>query len=81
MENQTVSLAALGLVGTAIGCLVWVVRFVVEKLTVALEENTKASIKQAKSSDDVLKFMKNLNGKLEGAFVEKVREKSAQREN
>ncbi|SIC58410.1 hypothetical protein [Mycobacteroides abscessus] len=80
MDN-TVAIAAIGLATTAIGCLVWVVRFVVEKLTVALEENTKASIKQAQSSDDVLKFMKNLNGKLEGAFVEKVKEKSAQREN
>lgn len=80
MENTTVSIAALGLLGTVIGCLVWVVKYFANTLSKDLQEHTKAALEQAKSSEEVLKFMKNLNGKLEGAFVEKVKEKSEQRE-
>lgn len=71
-----VALAAIALAGTTVGGLIWVVKYFAETLSKDLKEHTAAAIKQAESSDEVLKFMKNLNGKLEGAFVAKVKEKS-----
>lgn len=78
-----VALAAIGLAATTVGALIWVVKFIASELTSAIREHTKAAMKQAEasrkqteSSEEVLKFMKNLNGKLEGAFVAKVKEKS-----
>ncbi len=88
MEDKTVTLAAIGLVGTVVACLIWVVKYFANTLSKDLKEHTAAALKQAQASKEqtqaskeVLLFMKNLNGKLEGAFVEKVKEKSAQREN
>lgn len=78
MEN-TVALAALGLAATTVAGLIWVVKFLATKFADALNDHTAAANKQAQSSDEVLKFMKNLNGKLEGAFVAKVKEKSRNR--
>lgn len=75
MDN-TVALAAISLALTTVGGLIWVVKYFAETLSKDLKEHTAAAIKQAKSSDEVLRFMKNLNGKLEGAFVAKVKEKS-----
>lgn len=75
-ESSSVSLAAIALAATVVGCLVWVVRYTLEKLSQNLQEHTEAALKQAEASHEVLKFMKNLNGKLEGAYVAKVKEKS-----
>jgi hypothetical protein len=71
-----VALAAIGLAATTVGGLIWVVKYFAKTLSKDLQEHTSAAIKQAEASDEVLKFMKNLNGKLEGAFVEKVKEKN-----
>lgn len=73
MEN-TVAMAAIGLAATTVAGLIWVVKFFAEKLVAALKEHSEAALKQSQSSDEVLKFMKNLNGKLEGAYAAKVKE-------
>lgn len=73
MENA-VAIAAIALATTAVGALVWGFKWLAEKLTKVLEDHTTASLKQAASSDEVLKFMKNLNGKFEKAYVEKRKE-------
>lgn len=77
MEN-TVAIAAIGLAATTVACLVWVVKFLAKTLSQDLQEHTKAAIKQTQASNEVLKFMKNLNGKLEGAVKAKVQEKSGE---
>lgn len=69
-----VALAAIALAATAVGAMVWSNRFMTEKLTKTLDENTRASVSQASSSDEVLKFMKNLNGKFEKAYIDKRKE-------
>lgn len=74
-----VALAALTLAGTALAALVWTLKFVLKTFNKTLQEHTKAAISQKESSDEVLRFMKNLNGKLEGAFVAKVEEKLKQK--
>lgn len=66
-----VALAAIGLAVTAVGALAYNNKFMVEKLTGTLEENTKASVLQAEASKQVYDFMKNLNGKLEDAYIKK----------
>lgn len=73
MENA-VAIAAIGLAATTVGGLIWVVKFFAEKLVVALREHSEAALKQSQSSDEVLKFMQNLNGKFEKAYAEKRKE-------
>lgn len=79
------TVAAISLAGIAVGGLVWVVKFFATKLVTALENQTDASInqaaaskKQAEASHEVLEFMKRLNGKLEKAYVDKVKEVGAE---
>jgi hypothetical protein len=73
MEN-TVALAAIALAATTVAGLVWVVKYLAKTLTVGLKEHSAAAHDQAKASKEVLKFMKNLNGKLENAYIEKAKE-------
>jgi hypothetical protein len=69
-----VALAAIALAGTTVGALVWVLKFFANTLSKDLKEHTEAALKQAEASNEVLTFMKNLNGKLEKAYVSKVKE-------
>lgn len=105
MDNA-VALAAIALAGTAVGSLVWVMKYFAKTLTADLKEHTKAVVQQreaslksakasislertvkqvgqqaelsAKNSQEQLIFMKKLNGKLEGAIVQKVTEQTVQ---
>lgn len=79
VDTSDVALAAIGLAGTAIGAVIWSQRFFAKELSKDLQEHTKAatelavaSKEAAKASKEVLTFMKKLNGKLEGAVMEKV---------
>jgi hypothetical protein len=73
--NETVSLALVALAASAVTALFWVVKYFAKSLTSALKEHTLAAQSQTKASDEVLKFMINLNGKLENAYIEKAKEK------
>lgn len=101
MEN-TVSLAAIGLAGTAIAGIIWLAKYFAKEFVKDLKEHTKAAIQQreaslksakasealektvsyvgaqaelsAKNSEEQLKFMRKLNGKLENAIIQKVTE-------
>jgi len=68
------TLAAIALAATTVGALIWVVKYFANTLSTDLKEHTKAAQEQTRASREVLKFMKNLNGKLEGAFIAKVEE-------
>lgn len=65
------SIAAIALAASAVGALVWVVKYFAKTLSVDLREHTKAavaqtaaSIGQKKSNDEVLVYLKALNGKV-----------------
>lgn len=86
MNDQSVSLAAIGLAVTAVGAVVYVVKYLAETLSQDLREHTKAATElaqaakeQKKASNEVLIFMKRLNGQLEGAVIQKVAEKTEER--
>ena len=77
-------LATLALLGTTIAAIIWMVKYLAGELSKDLREHTKAATQlaeaakeQKKASNEVLLFMKNLNGKLESATIQKVAEKSA----
>ena len=70
MENQTVALAAIGLAGTVIGLMVWVVKKVIGEIAPALEKHSKSAIslghaveKNTQSNEAMITFMTKLNGK------------------
>lgn len=77
MDN-TVAIAAIGLAATTVGGLIWAVKFLGKTLSVDIREHTQAatklavaSEKQEKASNEVLIFMKKLNGKLPKLVEEK----------
>lgn len=85
MSGEEVSLAAIGLAATAVGAIVWVVKYFAQTLSKDLQEHTAAATQltvaaeqQTKASTEVLTFMKKLNGKLEGAVIQKVAEQTVE---
>lgn len=82
-DPNSVSIAAIALAATAIGGVIWVVKYLAQTLSNDLQEHTKAATElknaaqeQTKASNEVLVFMKRLNGKLEGAVIQKVAEQT-----
>lgn len=80
MDNA-VALAAIGFAGTSLAALVWVVKYLANTLSKDIREHTMAAVAsttaseaQTKASNEVLEFMRNLNGKLTGAVKSKIKE-------
>ena len=78
MNDQSVSLAAIGLAVTAVGAVVYVVKYLAETLSQDLREHTKAATElaqaakeQKEASTEVLTFMRRLNGTLPRSVEEK----------
>ena len=76
MENSSVAIAAIALAGTAVGAVIWIVKYLASTLSKDLQEHTKAALigaqasrEQKKASTEVLIFMRNLNGKLAKATI------------
>jgi len=88
----TIIIGLLTLLGTTVGAIIWVVRWAIgaygkdiqahtaaanrlakasNKMSIAVEKNTS-------SNDEVLKFMKNLNGKLAKATIQTVKEQNVE---
>jgi len=92
MNDGAVALAALGVLGTTVGLMAWVVKKVLgdvapaltkhaetaEQLSKMVIENTAQTVKSRESGDELLTFMKRLNGKLEGALIQKVIEQTVE---
>ena len=81
MDSNAVSLAALGVLGTTVGLMAWVVKKVLGDVAPALNHHAKTADKLGQSVDrntesnqEMLLFMKRLNGKLENAYIQKVQE-------
>lgn len=75
MDN-TVALSAIALAATAVGGVIWVVKYLANTLSKDLKEHTTAATQltqaaqeQTKASKEVLTFMRNLNGKLAKATI------------
>ena len=78
MDENAVAIAALGVLATSVGLMAWVVKKVLgdvapaltrhaetaDKLSIAVERNTE-------SNDQMITFMKKLNGKLPKLVEEK----------
>ena len=83
-----VALAAIALAGTCVAGIVWLAKYFAKELSNDLRAHTNAALAQTKSNEkiagvaeaqsksnqEMLRFMKNLNGKLENAYIEKVSE-------
>lgn len=90
--QETVAIAALGVAATAIAGIVWLAKYLARELSRDLKEHTKAAIHQTEASisqtsasreareasREVLQFMKNLNGKLENATIQKIAEQTVE---
>jgi len=86
MPENTVSLAAIGLAGTAIGGVIWLAKYFAKELSRDLREHTKAATnlasaaqEQQKASKEVLTFMKKLNGRLPALVGEKIKQADKER--
>ena len=82
--DSDIILATLALLGTTIAAIIWMVKYLAGELSKHFRAHTKAATQlaeaekeQKKASNEVLLFMKNLNGKLESATIQKVAEKTA----
>lgn len=85
MNDQSVSLAAITLAATAVAGVIWLTKYLARTLstdirehTIAATELTNAAQEQTKASNEVLVFMRKLNGKLEGAVIQKVSEQTVE---
>jgi len=77
--DNAVALAALGVLATSVGLMAWVVKKVLGDVAPALTKHAQTAaelsesvLKNTASNDEMLKFMKKLNGRLENAVVQKV---------
>lgn len=84
MDNA-VALSALGVLATCVGLMAWVVKKVLGDVAPALSKHAEtaselsaAVAKNTESNDELLKFMKRLNGKLEHAVIQKVGEQTVE---
>jgi len=90
--DSTVAIAALGVLATTVGLMAWVVKKVLGDVAPALAKhadtadhlskmvigNTESTNKQILASDELLIFMRRLNGKLENAVIQKVAEQTVE---
>lgn len=74
MDSSTVAIAALGIVGSAVASLVWIVKFLMREIKTSLDKNTASHYKVAEVSQETLTFLKNLNGKLAKVTAQKIKE-------
>lgn len=83
MDNNSVAIAALGVLATSVGLMAWVVKKVLGDVAPALTHHAQtaqnlsdAVKKNTESNDELLKFMRKLNGRLENAVIQKVAEQT-----
>lgn len=81
MDSNAVAIAALGIVVTAVAALVWIVKFLMVQMRASLDRNAKAHLKVAEAtskntevSQETLKFLRALNGKVARATVQTINE-------
>lgn len=85
MGDNSVAIAALGILATSIGLMAWVVKKVLADVAPALNNHAKSADglnkavdKNTASNDELLKFMRKLNGKLEHAVIQKAAQQNVE---
>ncbi len=73
-DIPTIALAAIALAATAMGALVWIVKFLLKEFMGSLDKNTASNYKVAEMSNETLTFMRNLNGRLAKITAAKIKE-------
>lgn len=78
MNGDEISLAAIALAASAVGGIMWLAKYFARELSVDLREHTRAATQLAQAakeqkhaSNEVLVFMKRLNGTLPRSVEEK----------
>lgn len=61
MDSNAVSLAALGVLATAVGLVAWVVKYALTRLGKDLQEHTKAAVKQTASNEELVRAVKSFD--------------------
>lgn len=74
MDGTEVALAAIGLAASAVGGGIWLMKYAAKELARDIREHTKAAQSQAKSNEEMLEFMRNLNGRLRKTVQDKLKE-------
>jgi len=81
VDGSAVALAAIAFATSMGAGVIWVVKYLAKELSKDLREHTAAAIEmanagreQTEASNEVLTFMKNLNGKLAGATIQTIKE-------
>lgn len=81
MESNTVALSALGVLATCVGLMAWVVKKVLGDVSPALEKHSRSADglkhavdKNTESNEELLLFMKKLNGRLPKLVEEKIKQ-------
>jgi hypothetical protein len=79
--DQSVAIAALGVLGSSVALMAWVVKKVLGDVAPALKHHADTALelsgavaKNTESNQELLTFMKKLNGRLENAVIQKVSE-------
>lgn len=70
MDNS-VAMAAIALAATSVAGIIWLAKYFAKELSKDLKAHTDAAKGQTDSNMEMLKFMKNLNGRLESAVIHK----------
>jgi hypothetical protein len=76
---MTVELAALGIVATSVTALIWIVKFLMTDIKSSLDKNTQSHERVADVTQEILTFLKNLNGKLAEITAQKVQDQDKKR--
>lgn len=71
ITESSVVIASLGIVATALAALIWITKYLMTEMKKSIDKNTTSHEKVAqntkantKVTNETLKFMRNLNGKL-----------------
>lgn len=85
MNDNAVTLAALGILATSVAGTIWLAKYFANTLSGDLREHTRAATKLADAADrqdasskEVLVFMRALNGKLAKATIQTVKEQKVE---
>jgi len=83
--DNTITLAVIGILGATTTAIIWVAKYALTKFGKDLQEHTKASIElkvaaegQTKASEQVLIFMKGLNGRLAKITAQTIHEQTVE---
>lgn len=80
-----IALAAIAIVATSVGALIWIIKFLMKEMRLSLDRNAKAHLKVAAATDkntkvsqETLTFLRALNGKVAKATIQTIKEQKVE---